>query len=718
MHCRLPVPTLLLCLCLLLTSCAQFAMPAPRQSQTVPASASATTSPIAYPIPSATIRTSLKSAEYEQPPLFEETPVPSRTPTMHPFATVAANTPSASLATPLARKNTPIPLSGKRISLANAGEVTLLSQWGKGRIKDVVYTPDGQYILLATPFGMVEYASTSLEQTNILLADMSVFRLVFSPDGSRLAAACTDGSVAVLTYPGYGMVRTLDVNQTLVPGDFFMMTDLAFSEQNSFLSISFHQVETIARWDLHSGERLQDADLHAGRLIGLIPAGDAYAVLNNNGELELYRFDVQQPFAVITQGWGENVQFSIDGKIFLSSDGEGVALFDVLSARSRFRVQDFEPYYYPQVAPDHCVGDWDPGEMLNVYQVVLSPDQHFFALILSKGGTQIRSAADGALVHKFPFSVARVIFSPQGKTYALLSGEQLEIYSLANHQKVGTLSGYAAPGDFAFSADTHQLYISSDGMLRKWDLASGQVAQEIAGDFSQLAVQPGTGRVFVGSPVGEVTIWNTDGDPAGTISLANPGAINRLAFDASGKILVVSNNDCTVEIWDSTSRRLSAAFPHADEDFGRVLSISPDGKLLPVTYYGTIVIQDQENKAKKTTLNIESQPYIVDTAFSPDQQIFLAASEEGILAWSVRDWQPLFSIPLPAAALAFSPSGDLLAVGGVDGTIYLFDTLRHVQIAALSGHHNVVFHLAFSADGSLLASGSADGTLMLWGIAR
>jgi len=73
-------------------------------------------------------------------------------------------------------------------------------------------------------------------------------------------------------------------------------------------------------------------------------------------------------------------------------------------------------------------------------------------------------------------------------------------------------------------------------------------------------------------------------------------------------------------------------------------------------------------------------------------------------------------------ALAFSPDGQSLASGGGDQLIHVWDTSRLPQSeltgrVTLRGHRSEVWSLAFSSDGALLASGSKDDTIKLWRVA-
>jgi WD40 repeat protein len=63
--------------------------------------------------------------------------------------------------------------------------------------------------------------------------------------------------------------------------------------------------------------------------------------------------------------------------------------------------------------------------------------------------------------------------------------------------------------------------------------------------------------------------------------------------------------------------------------------------------------------------------------------------------------------------VVFSPDGQRIATGGLDGVVKLWQ--RNGQLLrSLTGHRDRIWSLAFSPDGSLMASSSADGTIKLW----
>jgi WD40 repeat protein len=67
-------------------------------------------------------------------------------------------------------------------------------------------------------------------------------------------------------------------------------------------------------------------------------------------------------------------------------------------------------------------------------------------------------------------------------------------------------------------------------------------------------------------------------------------------------------------------------------------------------------------------------------------------------------------------AISFSADGELMATGGDDRTVILWDTATGKARHTLKGHDLTVTSLAFSSDGVLLASGSGNASVVLWDV--
>jgi WD40 repeat protein len=67
-------------------------------------------------------------------------------------------------------------------------------------------------------------------------------------------------------------------------------------------------------------------------------------------------------------------------------------------------------------------------------------------------------------------------------------------------------------------------------------------------------------------------------------------------------------------------------------------------------------------------------------------------------------------------SLAITPNGQILASGGQDQTVRLWEVPNGRELARWQAHAGGVTALAFDPHGETLASAGADGTLRLWNI--
>jgi GTPase SAR1 family protein len=68
-------------------------------------------------------------------------------------------------------------------------------------------------------------------------------------------------------------------------------------------------------------------------------------------------------------------------------------------------------------------------------------------------------------------------------------------------------------------------------------------------------------------------------------------------------------------------------------------------------------------------------------------------------------------------SITFDPEGRVLASGGHDGTVKLWEVDSGKLLRTLGGHKNAVVSVAFNPEGRTLASGSSDRTIKLWDVA-
>ena len=159
---------------------------------------------------------------------------------------------------------------------------------------------------------------------------------------------------------------------------------------------------------------------------------------------------------------------------------------------------------------------------------------------------------------------------------------------------------------------------------------------------------------------------------------------------------------------------------------GGLMALSADGRTLATTRSGADAITLWDTASRRPVGRVLSGhgDAVLGLAFSPDGRSLVSSSRSGKTV-IVRDpgtgkpAGPAFEAHGGSAvALAIGPDGKLMATGGGDQTVQLWNLADRTPLGPpLRGHRSNVVSLAFSPDGSLLATGSWDGSVIVWDLA-
>jgi len=152
------------------------------------------------------------------------------------------------------------------------------------------------------------------------------------------------------------------------------------------------------------------------------------------------------------------------------------------------------------------------------------------------------------------------------------------------------------------------------------------------------------------------------------------GSVLELAFSPDGRRLAHGNQDASVHFWElATHRELEM---QGYERKVRELAWSPDGRWLATGGGDAVVVWDFAGRGPAGSAPVELESHrgpISALAFQPRGVLLASAARDGLVhLWHPEhDDLPLASVALDdeLTALAWSPLGTLLAVGGAGGTL-------------------------------------------------
>jgi len=316
----------------------------------------------------------------------------------------------------------------------------------------------------------------------------------------------------------------------------------------------------------------------------------------------------------------------------------------------------------------------------------------------AEGELRLWDATSGALMQSFEAHRGAVTacVGLEAQHPLLLSGGsdgQVHVWDARNGQLLRSLAGgTGAIADLAVAFAGERLLIAAaneDKTLRLWEANSGRLLARFAGHRAALtacAIDP-TGRLLSSGREGALRLWTLPETVRPPIE-SHGAAVQGVAFTPDSRRVVSASLDRELRIWDAeTGERLQTLRGHIGSVHG--LALRADGRAaLSASSDRTLRAWDVERGAQLRQYGVHNDA-VLAAAFSPR--------------------------PLKIGAMA-RPSW-LVAAGGAERVIRLYDAESGQLLTTLRGHRDAVIACLFSPSDELLLSLGKDRSAYLWSLA-